>query len=159
MESEPPNFAFKSGPLVSRMIKLRMVVGVMLWLMLIALLLGACDFRKVVVNDPLLPQDVEFIVPGSTSMFEVVERLGAPDEISGTSNQLLFRYQFKTTKFFRFDFGVLLRIWTPITPPMSWGNGNAGTDAFWVAFDSHWQATTLHFTFSENTKKVSFWPF
>jgi hypothetical protein len=123
-----------------------------------ALFIG-CDFRKVVVNDPIRPKDVAFIKSGKTTMQEVVIRLGAPDEILGTSDRLWFQYHFKTTKFLRIDFGVLLRLWSPVTPPLSIGRSNAGTDVFLIAFDPKWVTQDLSFPPPSETDKIGFWPF
>ena len=150
---------FKFGPLGSlKQIPVMKPLQACLSLLFLCSLF-ACDFRRVVVNDPIIPKEVEFIAPGRTTMQQIVDRLGAPDEITGTKGHLLFRYHFKTSKFFRIDFGALLRLWSPVSPPLSWGNGITGTDAFLVAFDSEWIAQDRNFSFSEKTKQVSFWPF
>lgn len=67
--------------------------------------ISACDYRRVVVNKPINPEIVGFIIPGKTPMTKVVEHLGAPDEISGTADYLVFRYHFKLAKSFRINFG------------------------------------------------------
>lgn len=134
------------------------VLAILGGLLLVSPLIG-CDFRKVVVNDPIRPEDVAFIQSGKTTMKEIVTRLGAPDEIMGTSDRLWFRYDFKTTKFFRIDFGILLRIWSPVAPPLSYGQSDAGTDVFLVAFDPKWITQDLNFPPPNETEKVGFWPF
>ena len=141
--------------LVIHMNRLSVIIGCLL---LPSLLIG-CDFRKVVVNNPIRPEDVAFIKSGKTTMQEVVTRLGAPDEILGTSDRLWFQYHFKTTKFLRFDFGVLLRIWSPVVPPLSIGRSNAGTDVFLIAFNPKWVTQDLNFPPPNETDKVGFWPF
>ena len=135
--------------------RLSVIIGCLL---LPSLLIG-CEFRKVVVNDPIRPEDVAFIKSGKTTMQEVVTRLGAPDEILGTSDHLWFQYHFKTTKFLRIDFGMLLRLWSPVVPPLSIGGSNAGTDVFLIAFNPKWVTQDLNFPPTNETDKVGFWPF
>ena len=125
----------------------------------LVMFISGCDFRRVVLNKPIHPEKVDFIVPGKTPMMKVVEHLGSPDEISGTSNYLVFRYHFKSAKFFRIDFGYILRIWSPVAPTMSLGNSEAGTDIFLVAFDPNLIAKNHGFSYRANTKDVGFLPF
>lgn len=123
------------------------------------LLISGCDFRRVVVNQPINLEDINFIVPGKTPLVEVVKHLGAPDKISGTDEYLVFRYHFRSAKFFRIDFGHALRLWSPVSPPMSFGNSKTGIDIFLVAFDSNWIALDHEFSYRNNTKNVGFLPF
>ena len=159
MGNEHLDYSFRFGRLVSSVAfpkKSFAAIGV--GLVLLLFLLG-CDFRKIVVNDPIHPEDVAFIKSGKTTMQQVTARLGAPDEITGTPDRLWFRYHFKTTKILRVDFGVLFRIWSPVSPPMSIGRSDAGTDVFLVAFDSQWVTRDLRFPPPKETGKVNFWPF
>ncbi|MBI4401922.1 MAG: hypothetical protein HY581_09850, partial [Nitrospirae bacterium] len=100
--------------------------------------LSGCEFRRIVINDPIRPEDVAFIRPGVTTMSDIVTHLGVPDEIEGTEERAVFRYRFRDAKIFRVDFGKLLRFWSPVTPDMILGRGNLGTDVLQVAFDPHW---------------------
>ncbi len=125
----------------------------------LVLLISACDFRRVVVNKPINPEHVEFINPGLTPLTEVVKELGSPDEVSGASDYLVFRYHFKSAKFFRINFGHIFRIWSPVSPPMSLGNSESGTDIFLVAFDSNWIVLNHGFSYHNDTKNVEFLPF
>lgn len=120
---------------------------------------AGCDFRHIVVNQPINLEDIDFIVSGKTPLAEVVNRLGAPDKISGTDDNLVFRYHFRSAKSFRINFGHVFRLWIPVSPPMTLGNSEAGIDIFLVAFDSNWLALNHEFSYRDNTKNVGFLPF
>ena len=126
---------------------------------LCAVFISGCDFRKVVINEPISTQDVTFITPGETSFLQVVEQLGAPDEIEGSDEVMFFRYRFRTTKMMRINFGWILRIWSPVAPPLSMGRGDTGMDVFQVAFDSNWIAQESAFATPSKTTRFNFWPF
>jgi|CXWL01.1.fsa_nt_gi hypothetical protein len=121
--------------------------------------LSGCEFRRVVVNTPLQADDTTFIVPGQTTVTEVLTKFGPPDELSGSEDHAVFRYRFLVLKTFRVDFGKLLRYWTPITPDLIIGRGNMGTDVFQVTFDRHW--VVLDHAFAKRADRAVFspWPF
>ena len=159
MGNERRTYDFRFGRSVNRAVFYKKYfISISISLIYLLFQLG-CDFRRVVVNDPIYPQHVQFIESGTTTMQQVTERLGAPDEITGTPEKLWFRYHFKSTKFLRVDFGVLFRIWSPVTPPMSIGRSDAGTDVFLIAFDSRWVTQELRFPHPEETDEETFLPF
>ena len=102
---------------------------------------------------------VDHLAESTSPSLLSLAQLGAPDDITGSENRLIFEYQFKTTKFFRLDFGTVLRLWSPVTPPLSVGSGDAGTDTLLLAFDHKWVALDLKFPHPQSTKGVSFFPF
>ena len=40
-----------------------------------------CSFIRLTINDTIVAEDVAFIVPGQTTLRDIVERLGTPDEM------------------------------------------------------------------------------
>jgi hypothetical protein len=121
--------------------------------------LSGCEFRKVAINDLISLQQVEFIVVGKTTSSEVVAQLGAPDEMAGAGQELVFRYQYAVTKMLRVDFGKILQIWTPVAPAMILSRGETGLDAFQVVFDT--QGVVREHAFTKHTRSThfNFWPF
>jgi hypothetical protein len=120
---------------------------------------AGCEFRKIVLNDPISPAQVQFIVSGRTTFSDVVEQIGAPDEIKGDGTDLVFRYHYLVSKGLRVNFGSILRIWSPVSPAMILSRGEAGTDVFQVVFDSHGIAQEHAFSKHIRNPRFNFWPF
>ncbi|MDR4494481.1 MAG: hypothetical protein AB7P17_07715 [Nitrospirales bacterium] len=64
---------------------------------LVTLILYGCDFRRVVVNDPLITDSLDELVPGKSTVRDVAQKLGAPDEIEEGMNGMVFRYRYAET--------------------------------------------------------------
>jgi hypothetical protein len=109
-------------------------------LLVLAVALGAagCDpisWTRVTLNQPLKATDVAFIVPGTTTLDEVV----APDELLGTRDGLATNYLYEDAKYFRVNLGWPLNFVTPVSyapHDLVFANSTAGFDTFQVAVDS-----------------------
>ncbi|MEC4669191.1 MAG: hypothetical protein VST64_09630 [Nitrospirota bacterium] len=132
-----------------------MAIGVLV----VVLACSGCEARRVAFNDPIRPADVAFIEPGTTTLFDVVRRLGAPDEMMGTETRGVARYRFRVTKVFRVNFGLLFRFFSPVTPTMALGRGDVGTDVFQVVFDPNWVIQEQAFAYGASASRFSPWPF
>ena len=87
------------------------VVGKVGFLSVLLLLsLSGCDFRRVVVNDPLVADSLEGLVPGKSTIQDVAKKLGAADEIEEGAGGMVFRYRFGDSKTMRVNFGWILRV-------------------------------------------------
>ncbi len=120
-------------------------------LLLIPVMLSACVFRKVTFNEPIHPEDVRFIIDGTTTLPEVVARFGAPDEIVGIPDEAIggiARYRFRVGKSVAVNFGWILRFWLPVSPAMAMNAGSLGTDVLQVTFDQHWVVKGHAFSYS-----------
>jgi len=73
------------------------------------LVLTGCDFRRVVVNQPIDPQTLGTLSPGESTIQDVVQMLGAPDEIESKPDGMVLRYRHGDTKTLRVNFGWVLR--------------------------------------------------
>ncbi len=124
--------------------------------LLVMTALSACSFRRLTINEPLTQEDVAFVKPGQTTMDEVVERLGAPDELTGTKRLTVFRYVFVNAKSFSISPGWIARFWLPVSPPMTFGRTATGTSAFQVTFDQEWVVQSV--AFSDAAKHTAFNP-
>ena len=100
---------------------------------LLLLSLSGCDFRRVVVNDPLVPDSLEGLVPGKSTIQDVAKKLGAPDEIEEGADGMVFRYRFGDSKTMRVNFGWILRFFLPVAPSMNLGRGEGVTSILHVA--------------------------
>ncbi|HXH86784.1 MAG TPA: hypothetical protein VNI35_08140, partial [Nitrospira sp.] len=74
-------------------------------------------WQRVTLNQPLTAANVSFIVDGTTGMPEVVEKLGAPDQMVRAGEAVVAQYHFYNGKYFRVDYGWGLRFLIPFYSP------------------------------------------
>ncbi|HEY7128292.1 MAG TPA: hypothetical protein VH332_01375 [Nitrospira sp.] len=108
----------------------------LLLLVLIGILPG-CNVVRITLNTPLKADDVAFIVPGKTTLLEIVDRLGSPDSISNSSTGIVSIHRFLDMKYARVNFGYLARPWSPVDPDLIFSRTGFGTDAFQVFYDTN----------------------
>ena len=110
--------------------------------MALGLLIGlsalGCNVIRVSLNTSLAPEDVAFIVPGKTTLSEVVANLGAPDSIDDSDSGVVATYRFLDLKYSRVNFGWLAKPWTPVDPDLIFSRTGLGVDAFEVLCDGQW---------------------
>lgn len=87
--------------------------------------LSSCLISRDVVNEPLKRERFTNLVPGTTTAREVVEHLGAPNEVVQLGNRTAYRYDFTITK--RAVFSVII---------VSFLNEDTRSDRAWLFFDS-----------------------
>ena len=100
---------------------------------LVFLVLTGCDFRRVVVNDPLVSELVEELVPGKSSVHDVVQKLGSPDDIAEGTTGIVLRYRYGDSKTVRVNFGWIVRIFFPVAPSLNLGRSEGATHILHVA--------------------------
>ncbi|NJL16018.1 MAG: hypothetical protein HC938_01295 [Nitrospira sp.] len=97
-----------------------------IWTKSASLLIGAvvclsfisCNVVRVTLNTSLTPEDVAFIVPGQTTLADIVNKLGAPDTLTHSEAGVVATYRFLDLKYSRVNFGWLAKPWTPIDPDL-----------------------------------------
>jgi len=135
------------------------------WTILCLTSLSACVrgpvvWQRVTLNQPLTAQDVSFVVNGETSLSEVVEKLGAPNQMLSSNGGVIARYQFTDGRYFRVDFGWGLRFLIPFyAPELVLGGGGLGTDAFQVTYNDDWVVQDHGFAFHSQSSEFRLWPF
>lgn len=131
-----------------------------LLVVLCLVILAGCSLRRVVVNDVISPQRVTFIQSGSTTMQQVVSRLGAPDEIFESEFGLATVYEWSDTKFSAIDFGYAARAFSPYSPSMTLARTGIDKEQFQVHYDAQGIVRTVGFIRHEGAVPVLwFWPF
>jgi hypothetical protein len=128
-----------------RFLSIRLVVGTLCLLLLCA----GCSVRRVVFNDVVTSEQVNFIRIGQTTILELADHIGAPDEVTESEFGVVALYNWSDTKSAALDFGALALNKTGITP-----------EQFQVVFDPQW--TVRAYGFSRRTTDepvVWFWPF
>lgn len=117
-------------------------------------------WQRVTLNQPLSAQDVSFVVDGKTSLSEVVEKLGAPNQMLSSNNGVVARYQFTDGKYFRVDFGWGLRFLIPFySPDLVLGGGGLGGDVFQITYNDLWVVQDHGFAFHSQSSEFRLWPF
>jgi len=104
-------------------------------MVLIALWGPGCDFRRVVVNDPISPETLQGLNPGEDSLNDIVQALGAPDEIDEKTKGMVLRYRYGDSKTMRVNLGWIFRIFLPVVPPMNLGRGEGVTHVLHIAMN------------------------
>jgi hypothetical protein len=130
----------------------------MLFIIPFLLLLTGCDFRRIVVNQPIDARTLEILNPGKSSIHEVVQVLGAPDDISAKPDGMVFRYRYGDSKTMRVNFGWILRFFLPVAPSMNLGRGQDVPQVLQVAINR--DGTFEQYVFQPPPpSQFSFWPF
>ncbi len=121
--------------------------------------LTGCDFRRVVINQPVPSELVQLLHPGESSFGDVVHVLGAPDDIDGTSAGMVLRYRHGDTKTMRVNFGWILRVFLPVVPSMHLGRGEGMSKVLHVAIDQ--KGILDHYLIEDPPvpPRFWFWPF
>ena len=131
---------------------------VLLWIVTLLMFAG-CDFRRVVVNHPIDPQSLQTLSPGESSMQDVVQALGAPDEITARPNGMVLQYRYGDSKTMRINFGWILRFFLPLAPSMNLGRGDEVPQVLQIAMNQ--DGTFDQYLLSQPLEppEFSFWPF
>ena len=132
-------------------------VGIIGLLLLFSL--SGCDFRRVVVNDPLVVDSLDELVPGTSTIQDVAEKLGAPGEIEEGASGMVFRYRFGDSKTMRVNFGWILRVFFPVAPSMNLGRGEGSTYILHVAMRQDLTFDHSVIQPPSDTPHFGFWPF
>jgi hypothetical protein len=141
--------------------RLQICLCAVLWVIsLSGCLRGPVSWQRVTLNQPLSAQDVSFVVNGETSLSEVLETLGAPNQMLSSSGGVVARYEFTDGKYFRVDFGWGLRFFIPFySPDLVLGAGGVGVDVFQITYNDHWVVQDHGFAVHSQSSEFRLWPF
>jgi len=118
-----------------------------------------CTVARITLNTPLTQNDVDFIVPGQTTLADVITRLGTPDSITDSYTGVVATYRFLDMKYSRINFGWLLKFWSPVDVDLIISRTGLGTDAFELLCDSNWVVTHQSFLRHLSGPRFSPYPF
>lgn len=104
-----------------------------------------CNVVRITLNTPLTQNDVAFIVPGQTTLADVITKLGTPDSITESNTGVVATYRFLDMKYSRINFGWVVKPFSPIDPDLIISRTGFGTDAFELLCDSNWVVTHQSF--------------
>ena len=107
--------------------------------------------------------DASFIIPGTTTLANVVERLGAPSSIKAADTGAIVRYQFLDIKYFTVNLTRPLPFLFPAlsTVPsdlyqFTISGGGLGTAELQIEFDENW--TVVYYAFADHLKASHYTP-
>ena len=136
---------------------IRLVVGTLC----ILLLCAGCTVRRVVFNDVVTTEQVNFIRVGQTTLLELADHIGAPDDVTESDFGVVALYYWSDTKSAALDFGAIPRLFFgPYAPTMTLNKTGVTPEQLQVVFDPQW--TVRAYGFSRRTTDepvVWFWPF
>lgn len=141
--------------------KLRPILWAILWVATLpGCLRGPVIWERVTLNHPLSVEDVGFVINGKTSLREVVEKLGSPNQMLPSTGGIVARYEFTDGKYFRVNFGWGLRFLIPFySPDLVTGAGGVSIDAFQVTYNDRWIVQDHGFAFHSQSSEFRLWPF
>jgi hypothetical protein len=135
---------------------IRLVAGT-----LCLLLCAGCTVRRVVFNDVVTKEQVNFIRVGQTTLPELADHIGAPDDVTESDFGFVALYNWSDTKSAALDFGTIPRLFFgPFVPTMTLTKTGITPEQLQVVFDPQW--TVRAYGFSRRTTDepvVWFWPF
>lgn len=136
--------------------------GLLILLCLLTVLLEGCPlaWRRFTVNEIIHPEDVAFIVPGTTTLADIVKNLGAPGSIRRVNSGSVVRYQFLDIKYFTVNITRPLSLIYPVleTVPsdlyqLTYSGGGLGTEELQVEFDRNWVVVYYAFAHHQNASR------
>jgi hypothetical protein len=104
-----------------------------------------CNVVRITLNTPLTQNDVAFIIPGQTTLADVITKLGTPDSITDSHTGVVAIYRFLDMKYSKINFGWMLKLWSPVDVDLIISRTGLGTDAFELLCDSNWVVTHQSF--------------
>jgi hypothetical protein len=116
-----------------------------------------CNVVRFTLNTPITQNDVAFIVPGQTTLADVITKLGTPDSITDSYTGVVATYRFLDVKYSRVNFGWLLKFWSPVDADLLISRTGLGTDALELLCDSSWVVT--HHSFLRHLSGPRFNPY
>lgn len=136
--------------------------GLLILLCLLAVILEGCPlaWRRLTVNEIIRPDDVSFIVPGTTTLTDVVKNLGAPGSIRRVESGTVVRYQFLDIKYFTVNITRPLSFFFPVLEAvptdlyqLTYSGGGLGTEELQVEFDKNWVVVYYAFAHHQNASR------
>ncbi len=130
-------------------------------LLVVILCLGVwgCAVRRVDFNTEIKPEDLAFIRTGETTLHHVVDRIGAPEEITALSDQFLAEFKWSTTRSSSLNLGYLFRIVSPVAPTMTLSGTGINIQRLLIICDDRLIVRSYAFGLTDEHALFEFWPF
>ncbi|MDH5668144.1 MAG: hypothetical protein OEY86_09055 [Nitrospira sp.] len=128
-------------------------------LLILNVILVGCGVRRVDFNTPIHAQGVEFIRPGETTLQQVVERLGGPEDLNLVSDEVLAEFRWSTTRSASLNLGYLFRFISPVSPSMTMSGTGINIERLLITCDKQLVVRSYAFGKAEEHAFFEFWPF
>jgi hypothetical protein len=111
-------------------------------------------------SDVITAEQVDFIRVGQTTIRELADHIGAPDEVTESDVGVVALYYWNDTKSAALDFGAIPRLFLPYAPTMTLNNTGIAPEQFQVVFDPQWIVRAYGFSRrTTDAPVIWFWPF
>ncbi len=137
---------------------LSVMTTALLGILCFILLLG-CAVRRVAFNDPITAREVAFVRLGETTLQEVVEQLGAPEDIALDADQLVAEFQWSTARSASLNLGYLFRLISPVSPTFTLSGTGINIEHVQFVCDKNWVVQSYFFGRADQHALIEFWPF
>ena len=135
---------------------IKLVVGALC----ILLLCAGCSVRRATLNDVLTPEQINFIRVGQTTIRELADHIGAPDEVTESDFGVVALYYWSDTKSAGLDLGAIGRLFLPYSPTMRLNKIGITPEQLQVVFDPQWTVRAYGFSRKSTDEPIIwFWPF
>ena len=131
----------------------------LLLVVMLCMSLWGCAVRRVDVNAPIMPEDLSFIRAGETTLHHVVDRIGAPEEITSVSDQFVAEFKWSTTRSSSLNLGYLFRIVSPVAPTMTLSGTGINIQRLLIICDDRLIVRSYAFGLTDEHALFEFWPF
>jgi outer membrane protein assembly factor BamE (lipoprotein component of BamABCDE complex) len=135
---------------------IKLVVGALC----IFFLCAGCTVRRATFNEVITPKQVNFVRVGETTIGELADHIGAPDEVTESDFGFVALYYWSDTKSAGVDFGTIGRLFLPYSPTMNLRKTGVTIEQFQVVFDPQWTVRAYGFSRKSTDEPIIwFWPF
>ncbi|MCP9456448.1 MAG: hypothetical protein NNA18_10125 [Nitrospira sp.] len=110
-------------------------------------------------NDPITAQELEFVRLDKTTLHEVVERLGAPEDIVLDTDQLVAEFQWSTARSASLNLGYLFRLISPVSLPFTLSGTGINIERVQFVCDKNLVVHSYFFGRTDQHALIEFWPF
>lgn len=128
-------------------------------LLVLSIILVGCGVRRVDFNTPIQAEGLAFIRPGETTLQQVVDQLGGPEELNMVSDEVLAEFQWSTTRSASLNLGYLLRFISPVSPSMTMSGTGIHLERLLITCDKKLVVRSYAFGKADEHAFFEFWPF
>lgn len=118
-----------------------------------------CAVRRVDFNTPIHAEALGFIQPGKTTLQQVVDRLGGPEDLNTASNEILAEFRWSTTRSASLNLGYLFRFFSPVSPSMTMSGTGIHIERLLITCDDQLVVRSYAFGKAGEHAFFEFWPF
>ncbi|MCP9439057.1 MAG: hypothetical protein NHB36_04155 [Nitrospira sp.] len=126
---------------------------------ILILSMPGCAVRRVAFNEPITAEQLRFIRLGETTLQQVVERLGPPEDITMEADQLIAEFRWSTTRSASLNLGYLFRLISPVSPTLTLSGTGININHVQFLCDKRLTVHAYAFGKADEHAIIEFWPF